>query len=156
MADKALSLGCRSIDALFLTESGASSASGLPALKKRIKIEKVYGPYGPLGKESAELLADAKALWPGESISGKDWSASLEWPFSLDKKLRLSRIKGYSGSGEEFYSWRFRTPEAELQTCAPLRCARVRAVGKEFDIIFRRGAAAEFTFSAAELIRNGY
>ena len=155
LADAVLDSGRRSVDALFISGSGGNSLAGFAALAKRIKISRIYGPYGPVEPELLGPLSGAQALWPGESVSGTGWQATLLWPFCLDQRLHLTRHTGYSGSGEEFYSWLLRLPELELETGAALHCARVRAHRDEFDIIFRRGGAV-FSYSAGKLGLNDY
>jgi len=155
LADAVLDSGRRRVDALFITGSGGYSLAGLKNLSKRIKIDRIYGPYGPVDADLAPSLYSAKALWPGEEATGNGWTAVLAWPFYLDGKLAFTRREGYGGSGEEFYSWLLKLPKIELETGAALRCARVRAQGDEFDIIFRRGGAA-FSIPANGHIRNDY
>ncbi|NLO91290.1 MAG: ComEC/Rec2 family competence protein [Elusimicrobia bacterium] len=154
LADAVLSRGRKRLEALFISGCGGDALSGLEALSRRIKIKRIFAPYGPADEKYLPLLKSAVSLWPGDSVPASGWKASLEWPFYRDLRLRRTVRPGYNGSVPKSYSWRLDLPEAAVELGAGLRGADIRSKMGEFDIIFPRGQRARIIFSDNINIRN--
>ncbi|MDD2773240.1 MAG: ComEC/Rec2 family competence protein [Elusimicrobiales bacterium] len=155
-----LEAGGRRVDALFLSSLSESSWRGLEELSRETEIRAVYLPYGPVPPDLEAVFAQLKPrgakiarLWPGDKVSGVDWSAAAQWGIHRAHDGRRWSETGYSGNAEQD-ALSFSVETAPLRADIGARAAFAAIAGPlerggraECDIISRRGMPSKVSFS---------
>jgi competence protein ComEC len=154
--------GSLTVDSVFISSLEDSSWQGLDALAGQTHIGAVYIPYGPLPKEFEATLVrlehdgtQVERLWPGESVTGADWSARAVTGLHSAKDGHYWSETGYSGiAGQDSMSFEIASGPLNAQTGAYAAFARLSGAGiaGQFDIISRRAKPAEAAFTEGQIV----